>query len=281
MGQTYDQTQDLLAIVSELAQQYLGGEHTSMTYEQAQALMNAVLYCIRAYETSASNALETAYPDPKIAYPLGRQAVIDRFQMLQEKYVGLVTDFEDYGLECLKETIHDAIPAFFEKYDIQYAPQETMITLDYPLLNNIQELSGVDAVLEYVRCIASEQRFLKKFDTSYVMEILRTYHNEYESLMENICGIVLQNTIGHMVLRQPLHEKGFGGAEYQRIEQFFKERSDLETEQCLQDLLAQWIEGYFGNDQELFSYLCCGLTDIAVRIRNNTKHHSLETVFLL
>ena len=37
MGQTYDQTQDLLAIVSELAQQYLGGEHT----EQAQALMAA------------------------------------------------------------------------------------------------------------------------------------------------------------------------------------------------------------------------------------------------
>ena len=40
------QMEELLPIVSELAQKYAGFESTSITYEKAQSLMEAVIFCL-------------------------------------------------------------------------------------------------------------------------------------------------------------------------------------------------------------------------------------------
>ena len=38
--------EELIPLAAELASRYSGYEHTSVTYETAQRLMDAVLYCI-------------------------------------------------------------------------------------------------------------------------------------------------------------------------------------------------------------------------------------------
>ena len=47
--------EELVPIVRKLAEKHHGYESTSMTYEKAEQLMEAVLYCIR--ETEQINAL--------------------------------------------------------------------------------------------------------------------------------------------------------------------------------------------------------------------------------
>ena len=42
---------EALPIVAELSRKYTSGESTSVTYETANRLMGAVLYCVNEYET--------------------------------------------------------------------------------------------------------------------------------------------------------------------------------------------------------------------------------------
>ena len=45
--------EEMIPIVAKLTEQYTGHESTSVTYETANQLMGAVIYCIREYETAS------------------------------------------------------------------------------------------------------------------------------------------------------------------------------------------------------------------------------------
>lgn len=186
--------EELIPIVSELAWKYTGCDHTSVTYERAQMLMEAVLYCINEYEQGGenTNTLLARKIPAKEAYVQGKAIVMDKLWKLQQLYNGLIMDFKAYGSVCLDDTIRKGIPVFLERYDYTYAPQETLLTLDYPVLVDLGDLSGVDRVLAYVQYIALEQKLLQKMDEEYIMESLRRYHRDYEHLVENIIRMVME-----------------------------------------------------------------------------------------
>lgn len=119
--------------------------------------------------------------------------MIDKAKKLQSIYNKLIINFQDYGNECLKDTITKEIPEFLLRYNFKYVPQETMISLDYPILKDLGIMTGVNAVLEYVECICLEQQFLSKFDSRYVIETHTRLHDEYDMMFMNIYHIILQN----------------------------------------------------------------------------------------
>jgi len=57
------ETEELLPIVAELADKYTGKESSSITYEKARQLMEAVLYCIHEYEDYPSERQELLLND--------------------------------------------------------------------------------------------------------------------------------------------------------------------------------------------------------------------------
>lgn len=182
--------EELLPIVQKLAFRYTGGEHSSVTYEKAQMLMEAVLYCIREYRLSQGNALMKDDVPVMEAYRCGQEIVMKKVRTLQTLYNEMILDFRDYGCLCLRDTITKGIPAFLKYYDFRYAPQETLLTLDYPVQENLEYLSGVSRVLAYLKCICREQAYLGGMDEREVVAILHAYHRDYGQLIENICGIV-------------------------------------------------------------------------------------------
>lgn len=188
--------EELLPLVAELSSRYTGFEHTSITYEKAHMLMEAVLYCIREYQETRGSGLLASRISAKEAYQYGQELVIRKTQQLRCLYNRLILNFEDYGLACLRDTVVTGIPLFLSKYDFTFAPQETIITLDYPVSKDLGKRSGIDLVLEYLECIDREQRFLQRFDTGYVIEQLLAYHPDYECLIENIYDIVLSDMVG-------------------------------------------------------------------------------------
>lgn len=281
MGNRIYKMEDLIPVVSDLAMEYTGFEHSSVSYERAQVLMEAVLYCIQEYECSGENAPASLGVSSKEAYLCGREIVKDKFQILQNVYGKIMEEFEDFGVECMKDTVADGISEFIRRYDIKFAPQETLLTLDYPVLKNIGELRGVDAVLAYAEGIYLEQQFLKKFDVSYVLEILQCYDGEYEFLLENICGIVVLNVIGHLIAGKPLPEKGFGKNDYEKMEKVLLEKGDAQVRQFLGAVLKSMAELYSDKKVQLYDYFCHMIPDWAKRLQNNARHHSLEKIFLI
>lgn len=274
-------SEELVPIVAELAPKYAGCEHSSITYEKAQMLMEGVLYCIRECMESGRHGLLSNELPAKEAYTLGQELVIQKVQNLQTLSNRLMFEFHDYGPQCLKDVVMKGFPAFLANYDFKYAPQETLLTLDYPILKDISALSGIDAVLAYAECIMLEQEFLTKFDNLYVTQILSAYHTDYELLMENICQIVLANLMGHIIVDKPLSAKGFDTEDLKNIAENLTGKSTEETEHYMTNILVLLTKRYYNGDERLKDYLCCTIPDIAARVCFGMENHCLQGVFLI
>ncbi|MDE5866091.1 MAG: hypothetical protein K2H31_05775, partial [Lachnospiraceae bacterium] len=185
------QMDELLPIVSELAQKYTGYESTSVTYEKAQSLMEAVLFCLSEYNNSCATGLANKDISVKEQYNIGAKLLFEKVDDIRKIYNEISLQFEDFGVKCLYDTIQKGIPHFLKCYDIKFCPQNTILTLDYPLLIDCSSLKGADAVYEYIRAIQIEQIFLSAFDRNYVISVLEKYDSEYRYMIENICSIVL------------------------------------------------------------------------------------------
>lgn len=66
----YD-TNELLPVVARLTKRYTGIESSSVTYEKANQLMGAVIYCIREIESGEAGALVSRQQNAMQAYQAG------------------------------------------------------------------------------------------------------------------------------------------------------------------------------------------------------------------
>ena len=260
--------EELIPIVAELSEKYTGYESSSITYEKANQLMEAVMYCIHEYEMWGGEGAVAASEKPaaKEAYQLGYRLVEEKVRAMMEMYHALLKDFRSYGNLALKETV-GAIPEFLKWYDIRYAPQNTILTLDYPLLSSRQGLyqaSGIDAVYEFVKCISIEQRFMNRFPETYVIQVLEQYVEDYtedacplrhEEIIENLCGILLADVAGHILLKKQFDGRGLSKSERLKLRAFLGGYQEDEAKELTCGAVKHFIEQFYGNDGEMQEYL--------------------------
>ena len=167
--------EELVPIVGKLAQRYTAGESTSVTYEKAEQLMGAVLYCIReaAYAERGDYSCEKGQQKCDIlakqeklsaqqAYERGLACVEKKVRAALSLYNELMTAFDSYGNRCLY----------------------------YPVLQDLSAYTGIDRIYEYLHCIEKEQAFLRTFPRNDVIDALARYNPAYEDMVDNICGAV-------------------------------------------------------------------------------------------
>ena len=165
-------------------------------------------------------------------------------------------------------------------YDIKFCPQNTILTLDYPLLIDCSFLTGADAVYKYIRAIQTEQIFLRKFDKNYVMLVLEKYNSEYSDMIENICSIVLTDIIGHIAIKKPLNDIDFLYEEYLQLSKIFAGKSISDIENVVKDLIKKIVSRFYENDMDMLEYLCYETNNIAVRIYTANQHEQLSKIFV-
>lgn len=275
------QMEELLPIVSELAQKYAGYESTSITYEKAQSLMEAVLFCLSEYNSSAKDSLVQKDISVKEQYNIGAKLLSEKVQNIRKIFNEISFQFEDFGVKCLYDTVQKGIPQFLKWYDIKFCPQNTILTLDYPLLIDCSSLTGADAVYKYIRAIQTEQMFLGKFDRNYVMLVLEKYNFEYRDMIENICSIVLTNIIGHIAIKKPFNDIDFLYGEYLQLSKMFAGKSTPDIENVVKDLIKKIVSQFYENDMDMLEYLCYETNNIAVRIYTANQHEQLSKIFVL
>lgn len=178
--------EELVPIVAELADRYNGYEDISVTYETAQQLMGAVLYCIREAGQAEGNAMVSKEGvTARQMYEIGLKRVEEKVKMALDMYNQLLPEFDCYDNLCLYDTFVKGLPEFFKWYDIRFCPQDTILTLDYPVAADLSGYTGIDAVCAFIECVRKEQAVLKRFPREYVIEVLRRHCEEYE---ENLGG---------------------------------------------------------------------------------------------
>lgn len=273
--------EELLPIVSELAQKYTVHESTSVTYEKAQMLMGAVLYCLDEYSHSCANSLVDKNVSVKEQYHIGTNLILEKVESIRKIFNAVSFRFDDFGLKCLYDMVQKGIPQFLKWYDVKFCPQDTILTLDYPLLIDCNSLTGADAVYKYIQAIQIEQSFLSLFDRYYVISVLANYNSEYQDMLENICGIVLMNTVGHIAVNKPFHDACFLHEEYLELSEIFKEKSIADIENIVKKFIEEMVRRFYKDNADILEYLCCETNNIATRIYTANQYGELSKVFVL
>lgn len=240
--------EELLPIVAELAQKYTSGESSSITYERAAYLMEGILYCL-AEAGEEEGILPAEGQSAWQAYLAGTEKVREKLQMAKKEYERLFPGFCAYGSENYSDTVLKGLAEFFKWYDPVLAPQETILTLDYPVLKDLSAYSGIDAIWLYLQCICLEQKFMGAFEERCVREVLTGYDRHYEKQFYNICSVLLRH-----VLRKGLKEEELKAA------------SKQELLQRMEELLGLLVREGFQGDQMLFSYLKLDLKDFVTAL---------------
>lgn len=277
--------EELLPLVGELAEKYTGKESTSITYEKARQLMGAVLYCLREYEAGLEQKEGLVSPadrvEVKTAYQLGYEKVLEKVKETQALYNRIIGDFNPYGNRCCNDTVAKGLPSFFLYYDPRFAPQDHLLTLDYPVLCPIESLQGIDAIYVYVKSIGQEQIFLGKFPEKYIFHVLKAYSADYKSLFINIASIVLRNVLGCRMAGKGIHTGKYTGEEIKRLENCINCSTAEELERYLKKLTDELMDIGYGNNEELGEYLKKDLHDYAFELKQGIKNRCLDRIIAI
>lgn len=266
-GISYE-AEDLVPIVAELAKRYTSGESSSITYEAAGRLMEAVLYCIREFEKGEAFSLTTGKKLPAgKCYERGLELVEKKVQDALKLYNRMMLYFSSYGNRCLQDTVGKGMPEFFKWYDYRLNPQDTLLTLDYPILMDLSADTGIDRIYGYLLCISLEQKFLRKFRRDFVREALAEYDSRYQWMIDNLCEVVLFKVIRYIVLDKNLTEPDFSPEELSRLQKIIREKSLEELREKLKEAVDDLVDDYFEEDENLKTYLYAAIQNISVRMK--------------
>ena len=271
--------EELVPIVGKLAEKYTSHESTSITYEKAEQLMGAVLYCIHELWESSGNAPSLNKKlSVQRAYEMGAAYVRDKTGKALDLYNRILPEFCHYENKCLYDTFVKGIPEFFKWYDVQFEPQNTILTLDYPLLKDISEYTGIDKIFEFIKAIGLEQKFLKLFPAGYVINILSKDNRNWQESMDNICEIVFIHVIGHIILGKSLTVIELEEDDYSYMQKIFKQATLEDIKKQLTTALEIFIKNYYENDRELLNYLSGAISGIVVRLKNAADNKVLGNI---
>jgi hypothetical protein len=275
--------EELIPIVDKLAGKYTSNESSSVTYETAKMLMEAVLYCIEEYRKDSGQELAVNEKlDAAIAYQHGYDMVIAKVYKAKEIYEYILEEFNDYQCRNCSDTIIKGIPAFFINYDPKFKPQDHLLTLDYPAMIPLNALCGVDAIYRYLCNIKTEWDFLSAFPAERIEYLLERIITDYKNLyFDNISYAVLLTCLGCIVAEKPVGMLELQTNALKLIQSHFAGDNTEKAEQKIRMLISQLVRNGFSGNSEMEEYFLNTSNDYAVRIVNGIRHHSLNGVFYL
>ncbi|SET94897.1 DUF6179 domain-containing protein [Lacrimispora sphenoides] len=279
------ETEELMPIVAELADKYTGKESTSITYEKARQLMEAVLYCIHEYEEDAKKGQELlsmdGKPVAKRVYSLGYETVLRNVKETQILYNKVIPDFKYYENRCYYDTFVKGIPSFFLYYDPRFQPQNHLLTLDYPVLYPVYPLQGIDAISAFVKCVSLEQVFLGKLPDEYVLHVLRAYSPDHGDLIINLAAIVLRNILGCRMAGKRVNIKGYIPGEMERLIDYVNQNNADSLEQEMKGLVDELVQSGYDGLEELGDYLKADLHDYCFELKNAVKNQCVDSILAI
>ncbi len=272
---------ELVPIVARLAEGWSSKQSTSITEEKAQQLMGAVIYCIR--EGEAAGQLSPARGNGVSAwemYESGARRVEEKVKEALKLYNELMPDFSSFGNICLHDTVVRGLPEFFRWYDCRFDPQNTMLTLDYPVLLDVPEHTGIDKIYDFILCVRLEQTFLNGFPAEYVIKVLSEYDEQYKWMIDNLCEIVLMNVFCHILAESDPLTPDFDAEECRRLEKIVRETNPEDLRERLKHEVDGMVRNCYDNDRNLLEYLCKAADNLAARILKAQSAEKAEGVMV-
>ena len=195
---------DMLVIMSELADRWTKGKSSSIPVDKAQDIMNSIAFVIglklKTYQTP-EQALEHLNTDSiRTLYDEGINIVRRKKAYARRIQKRIIDNMLDTPNVYYKLTIVDGINGFFKLYRPQFGAHEIHITADYPVYIGRPQLDGIEFIEQYLHCIEAENSFCRCFDSKDIHNLMAAISKDYRSVPMNIFEPVLLAAVGLVIL---------------------------------------------------------------------------------
>lgn len=272
-----------VGLLSVMTERFNRGMSSSVKIETAQQIAASNFYTIGLYCKSLPDTASAlaAIRNESIAeaYRKGRESLDSELRRARELYrVVRVTRIRNPDLSY-NATIDEGLELFFSQYDPDFGSHQMPASIDYQLLNPVTGLAGVEYMNRYLGNLYAENIFCSRFDDTAIDEAMRGYHPEYEDLLVNICGQVLQNALGCAMCGRDPRSLNVARADLTSIASQLQGK----TVESIRDVLAGKAEVVLTTldlgEPHIREYILGSLTDIASSVRVSLDTGTLETVF--
>lgn len=272
---------EALPIVAELSRKYTSGESTSVSYETANRLMGAVLYCVNEYETGDTLPMRQVDVSLREKYEIGRIRLLQKIEDCRIRYNELMIHFDAYGNHNYEDTVTKAILGFFVHYDPVFYPQNTMITCDYPTIVPVSggEQMGIDLIDRYLSYIELEQNFLRKFQDDFICDLLYRSDHDYKNQFYNISAVVFGSLLGCMMIGKNVMEKRDNA--YEQLFEIIQRNTFEKIRNRLDKTSMSLFHSRYENAVELHQYFQNEITELAVRLKQVKDVRNIENILVL
>lgn len=192
-----------LACLSVLAHQtelYNGLDSSSVRVEEAEGIMESILFTIgvglKIYENPDDAAQALLNEGAEAFFLQGSKKIERMLKTTKLIHEGLLRRLFVTPNVFYRSTLEDGINGFFKLYRPQFSAQQIHITADYPLLQPVEDLAGIEFIREYLERADNENQFCACFNPALVDALLCGLPVDYRELPVNICGPVLTAAIG-------------------------------------------------------------------------------------
>lgn len=273
---------ELLSLLAEKTAQFRGGESSSIRVEKAQEIMSSLLFTVgiwlKTYPAPEDAVTALQQESIRFLYQKGRRRIDTMLAATKTTYAKLQDQLLDTPNLCYRETLADGIPGFFKLYRPDYFAQEVHITADYPLLNPMPKLAGIEFISAYVKAAYFENQFCTCFSADVVHRLLRGYQNEYPELIFNLYEIIYTAAIGCVLTGTDLSQLDITQAGLRFLVSKFQ--SENGTIALLSYAVAELI-CRFQFSQELSQYLKNSIPHIKSSIKIAVQNQTLHQIFIL
>lgn len=279
---------DIISLLRERVEKFTIEDSSSVTKETAERILGSILYCIKS---DSNNTIKNSSLDKSLIKEENldiRTAFYNGLLIKKEKIKKAKILCENIKREfyfidnCYyKDIIWKGMDAFFKNYDVEFNPQYNVLTLDYPLYIEIENLSGIDLIYEYLKRFYIEERFLKKFEIYVIEEVLRGYNDNFNNLVINICKIILRNAIICKILNKNIYELDVKEIDFDRIKKYIENNTQEEMVRLIDEKLKLLLKELSLEEEIFYTYFKLDIKEFVKELYLYKEQNLLNIVISL
>lgn len=270
---------DCFLLLSSRVNRYLAGDSSSIRTEKAQSILDSIFFTLGiALKTFSSpedavRALQTQ--NISDLYQKGRRRIDTQLAVTKTIHARLMRNLLDTQNITYRSTLADGILGFFKLYRPDYEAQEIHITADYPLLQPINHLTGIEFIHAYVKAAYYENLFYTYFSADSIHCLLCGYTEEYPQQIINLFEPVFTVAIGCVLAGRDIEPLYLSENDVVHISHVLSKNNITEAVSSA----AKRIAAHFQISQGLKRYLQSSLPVISQSISAGRQNNTLTRVF--
>lgn len=275
---------DCLSLLAKQTDKYNSGDSSSIRVEEAQHLLDSIMFTIGVYLKTYQNLDEALdkvlVNDISELYKMGLKRIDRQTKSTKMLYSLIINNLIQTKNLCYNSTIVDGIKGFFKLYYPEFAAQEIHITADYPVYNQMEKLQGIEFIQKYLECIYYENLFCSKFSTEDIHYLLCGFDKDYSELVFNIYEQVLIAAIGCILSGGNVYKLEMAPSSIKILIDLFSGKNKNETVEILQKAVEQ-LTKQLDLTHSLKTYISDSLSQIANEIVEAVELRTLDRIFII